>query len=113
MTHGVKRKMNYTGKLPYQFIETSSALKAVGPALIRAKTLAVDLEADSMYHYQEKVCLIQLATSEMSVIIDPLGLDDISLLKPIFENPKIQKKIGVPLIQYLQRYTYAKRWVGR
>ena len=85
--------MNHTGKLPHQFIDTLSSLKTVSPALSNTKILAVDLEADSMYHYKEKVCLIQLATPQISVIIDPLGIESISLLKPIFENPKIQKII--------------------
>ena len=85
--------MNYTGKLPHQFIDTLSGLKTVGTALSKTEILAVDLEADSLYHYKEKVCLIQLATPQISVIIDPLNIESISLLKPVFENPKIQKII--------------------
>jgi hypothetical protein len=34
--------------------------------------LAVDLEADSMFHYQEKVCLLQMAGNGENVVIDPL-----------------------------------------
>lgn len=83
--------MSYTGKLPHQFIDTSSGLKAVSTAFGKSPILAVDLEADSMYHYREKVCLVQLASSKISVIIDPLNLKDMSLLQPIFENPKILK----------------------
>ena len=31
-----------------------------------------DLEADSMFHYQEKVCLLQMAGNGENVVIDPL-----------------------------------------
>ena len=32
--------------------------------------IAVDLEADSMHNYQEKVCLLQFSTTDETVLID-------------------------------------------
>ena len=46
--------------------------------LARSPEIAVDLEADSMHHYLEKVCLIQLADPQGPVLADPLALTDIS-----------------------------------
>ena len=44
-----------------------------------------------MYHFQEKVCLIQMATLQSSAVIDPLRLQDLELLRPVFANPAIEK----------------------
>lgn len=56
------------------------------------ETIAVDLEADSMHNYQEKVCLLQFTTAQRTVLIDPLAIPDLDPLKPIFANPA-QRKI--------------------
>jgi ribonuclease D len=74
-----------------QVIDTAADLEEISRSLEREKTVAVDLEADSMYHYKEKVCLIQIATEKISVVIDPLAIKDLSPLKPIFSNPDIEK----------------------
>ena len=74
-----------------QVIDTETDLKEFVSSLEKEKALAVDLEADSMYHYQEKVCLIQIATEKISVVIDPLAIKDLSPLKPFFPI-RISKK---------------------
>lgn len=51
----------------------------------------MDLESDSMYHFSEKVCLIQVAGKESSYLFDPLLPLDLSPLKDIFRNPAIKK----------------------
>jgi len=75
----------------YQLIETLSELKTVADLFKKEKAIAVDLEADSMYHLKEKVCLIQMATHDINVVIDPLTIHDLSPLKPLFENRSIKK----------------------
>lgn len=72
-------------------IETPAALVDLAQKFQHAPAVAVDLEADSMYHFQEKVCLIQMATSQSSAVIDPLRLQDLELLRPVFANPAIEK----------------------
>jgi len=44
-----------------------------------------------MFHYKEKVCLIQIASSRFNLVIDPLSIKDLSPLDPIFHNIKIKK----------------------
>jgi len=56
------------------------------------ETIAVDLEADSMHNYQEKVCLLQFTTPQRTLLIDPLAVSDLDPLKPMFANPD-QRKI--------------------
>jgi ribonuclease D len=53
--------------------------------------LGVDTESNSLYAYQEQVCLIQFSTSQADFLVDPLGLPDLSPLGPVFANPEIEK----------------------
>ena len=78
-------------EIEYQVIDTAADLEEIARSLEKEKAAAVDLEADSMYHYKEKVCLIQIATDKIFVVIDPLAIKDLSPLKPIFSNPNIKK----------------------
>jgi ribonuclease D len=83
--------LSTTRKVKYQIIDTVSRLENFVRAFEIEKAVAVDLEADSMYHFREKVCLIQMATTQANVVIDPLLINDLSPLKPIFASPDIQK----------------------
>jgi ribonuclease D len=74
-----------------QIVDNAIDLEKTARSLVKETAVAVDLEADSMYHYQEKVCLVQIATEKISVVIDPLAIKDLSPLKPLFSNPDIQK----------------------
>ena len=78
-------------KIKSRVIDTAADLEEIVRSLEKEKTLAVDLEADSMYHYKEKVCLIQIATEKSSVVVDPLAINDLTPLKPIFSSPHIRK----------------------
>lgn len=53
--------------------------------------VAVDTESNSLHAYREQVCLIQFSTPQKDYVIDPLALDDLSLLDPLFRDPKIEK----------------------
>jgi ribonuclease D len=83
--------MEATKPLPYEYIDTQAGLEAVARALESEPVVAVDLEADSMYHFKEKVCLIQMASATASFVVDPLQLTDFSSIKPIFSRTDIQK----------------------
>jgi ribonuclease D len=74
-----------------QVIDTAADFEKMVRSLEKEKTVAIDLEADSMYHYKEKVCLIQIATEKASVVVDPLAIKDMAPLKPIFSSPDIKK----------------------
>jgi ribonuclease D len=75
----------------YEWIGTLPRLERVAWILGQARIIGVDLEADSMYHYFEKVCLLQIATESASYVIDPFALRDLSALLPVFSNPRIRK----------------------
>jgi ribonuclease D len=75
----------------YKIIDTFDALKNLARTIEKEKVIGVDLEADSMYHFKEKVCLIQMAAPGINVVIDPLMVRDLSPLKPIFNRPDVCK----------------------
>ena len=75
----------------YRFIETVPELEQMARILGGEKIIGVDLEADSMYHYFEKVCLIQLATESHIFVVDPLAVKNLSSFRPVFADLGIRK----------------------
>lgn len=53
--------------------------------------VAVDTESNSLHAYREKVCLLQFSTLLADYIVDPLVLNDLGGLAPVFSNPSIEK----------------------
>ena len=77
----------------FERIETLSDLEALSKELLRQKVVAFDTEADSFYHYYDKVCLVQVATRDQCWLIDPLeigGPDKLTALAPVFSSPKVR-----------------------
>ncbi|NIQ12802.1 MAG: ribonuclease D, partial [Gammaproteobacteria bacterium] len=59
--------------------------------LVSETAIAIDLEADSLHNYREKICLIQISTENKTVLIDPLAISTLDPLKPVLANPAITK----------------------
>jgi ribonuclease D len=74
-----------------EILTTNAQVAELAGLLAGETAIAVDLEADSMHNYQEKVCLIQISTLQRTVLIDPLAATDLSPLQPVFGNPAIRK----------------------
>lgn len=72
-----------------EIITDAQRLTDVAAILCRQQELAVDLEMDSLHHYREKVCLIQVSTRSESWLIDPLALGDLSPLAAPLGDPAI------------------------
>jgi ribonuclease D len=75
----------------YIIIDSISKLEEFTGKLVGQRIIGVDLESDSMYHFKEKVCLIQIASTQATAILDPLQIKNLSLLEPIFRRADIQK----------------------
>jgi ribonuclease D len=78
-------------KMDYQLVENQETLNSLVLSLNGIRRIAGDLEADSMYHYKEKVCLLQLQVNGKHFVIDPLAVTDMEPLSPLFSNPDILK----------------------
>jgi ribonuclease D len=53
--------------------------------------LALDLEADSLHHYPEKICLVQLSFGETHLLLDPLAGLDLGRLAPALGDRALRK----------------------
>jgi ribonuclease D len=88
------KKTEALGVADFEIIETKADLDALAQDLLSAKTLAIDTEADSFYHYFDKTCLVQVATRRQIYLIDPLALGgpaELAPLGPLFAAPDICK----------------------
>jgi ribonuclease D len=74
-----------------QLIDTQAALPDLAVALSREPRLSLDSEADSFHHYEEQVCLLQIATPDRTVLLDMLRLEHVDPLLPLFADPAIEK----------------------
>ena len=75
----------------YQTVHTPEQLAELCRSLETEQKIAVDLEADSMHHFTEKVCLIQIGCSRGVFIVDPLQTDRMDLLGPVLADPSVEK----------------------
>jgi ribonuclease D len=75
------------------FVESTAGVARLAGELAREKAIAVDTEADSFFHYFDKLCLVQIATPNGVFLVDPLKLppDGLAPLGPVFTDPKIRK----------------------
>jgi ribonuclease D len=75
----------------YQYITTGDARDLAIRALSCVDRLGVDIEGDSLYHYNDRATLIQISGGNKNYIFDPILLDSVSGLGPLFENRSILK----------------------
>jgi len=74
------------------WIRTPDQLDDLVDALRGVRAIGIDTEADSLHHYAEQVCLIQLAALGGDAwLIDPLALPDLSPLAPILADGTVVK----------------------
>jgi len=76
---------------PPTLVQDGRALRALLDDLDRARDVAVDTEGDSLYSYQERVCLIQVTANERDWLVDPLCGLDLSGLGACLADPSKRK----------------------
>ncbi len=77
--------------MEYKFITSDQDLAAACNTLAGEHLIGVDLEADSMHSFTEKICLIQVAGSDMAYLIDPFEITDFSSFSALLADPAIIK----------------------
>ncbi|HEY3757571.1 MAG TPA: HRDC domain-containing protein [Opitutaceae bacterium] len=76
LPHPVRRLLGVktAGRPPsYELISTTAQLTPLYNALDKAKEVALDTEADNMYHYRVRVCLLQFHIAGEVFLVDVLG----------------------------------------
>ena len=76
---------------PPEWVDETNKLNRMVEDLSMQVRVSVDTESNSLHAYREQVCLIQFSTLETDYVVDPLALDDLSPLEPLFANAKIEK----------------------
>ena len=76
---------------PFRLVANETAWRSCLATLRAAPRLAIDLEANSMYAYVERACLIQISTADADFILDPLANLDLSGLGDIVADPGVEK----------------------
>ena len=76
----------------WEYITDSETLERVLAELEGVDSVGIDTESDSFYHYRESVCLIQMTgAGQRDLVIDPLSIDDLTVLAPLMANPSVVK----------------------
>lgn len=74
-----------------ELISVESHLAEVVGRISRMPRVAVDIESNGFFRYNERVCLVQLASTESVVLIDPLALDDVGPLGDLLGDRSVEK----------------------
>jgi ribonuclease D len=79
---------------PNRWVRTAGELANLVDTLAGTRAIGIDTEGDTLHHYADRVCLIQLCSFDgASWLVDPLALRDLSLLGPVFADPSILKVV--------------------
>jgi ribonuclease D len=80
-------------RLPFEIIARPVQLEAAVQVMAAQTAISLDTESNSRHHYPEQLCLVQINGGQKVYIIDTITVKDLSPLKSILENKKIQKII--------------------
>lgn len=75
----------------YQLIQSPAAWAACLQHLRQVERLALDFEANSLFAYRERICLLQISTRDHDYIVDPLAAIDLAPLGALLADPTVEK----------------------
>jgi ribonuclease D len=76
---------------PYRFLDRGPEIAAFFAEVSAEPVLALDLEADSLHHYPEKICLVQISTPTTTAILDPLAAPEVlDGLESVLADPAVR-----------------------
>lgn len=76
---------------PVVYVDRPHELRKLVRVLAREVEIGLDTEANSMFAYRERLCLVQISTSERDYLVDPLADIDVGWLSPILADPGVLK----------------------
>ncbi len=80
----------YTEGVEAIWVDTNDALQTWCERLTAQPRIAVDTEANSMFAYHERICLVQVSIPDVDLLVDPLAVD-LTPLGRVLEHDSIQK----------------------
>ena len=79
-----------TDLLPASLIASQSAFDQLIARISEQPLVAVDTEAASFHRYHDRVYLVQVSTRELTAVIDPLAVKDLSGLGRVLVDPRTE-----------------------
>lgn len=76
---------------PPIWVATEQSLNQMVEDIASQTRVGVDTESNSLHAFREQVCLLQFSTKKADYLVDPLAINDMSPLAPIFSDSKIEK----------------------
>ena len=84
--------IKYRHSLPLPtLVDTAEALQEMLSRLLAEPAVAVDTESNSLYAYNERVCLLQFSVPGEDYLVDPLAIETLSCLGKLWSEPGIEK----------------------
>jgi len=90
---GRKASAHRSGLVEREMVRTDAALVALCEELRAAGRFAMDTEFFGEHTYVPRLCLVQIATAEFVVIVDPLVCRDLSPLWELVADPAVEKVV--------------------
>jgi ribonuclease D len=87
----IERSDPRTATMQYEYIDNRERLARVVQRLESLPLLGVDTEAAGYHRYLDRLSLIQMSSREENFLIDPLAIEDLSLLDTLFSRRSIEK----------------------
>ena len=81
----------FTPEHDFIYVRTFPEWQKAYAVLKENKSVAIDLEANSLHYYPESICLLQFGCPGYHFIVDPASLGDGALLRELLGDPKIEK----------------------
>ena len=73
----------------FHFVEDDAALAGVLPILERAPEIGVDAEMNGLHAFRAGICVLQIATVDTDVVIDPLAVRSMKPIEQILCGPNV------------------------
>jgi ribonuclease D len=74
---------------PARVVDTPEDLRALAAQLASAPEVAIDSEANSLFAYRERTCVVQVTAGDSHAIVDTLALPDLAPLRTALDRPDL------------------------
>ena len=74
----------------YELVADEAGFRQAMSKISRARRIGLDLESNGFFRYPERVCLVQISTSNDVFVIDPLALEDMKPLGDVLGKRRVE-----------------------
>jgi ribonuclease D len=76
---------------PFTYVDCPDELRRCVTRLRDSDSVAVDTEANSLYAYRERLCLIQCSSDVEDFLIDPIVIQDLTPMAELLQDVDVEK----------------------